>query len=59
MVEIRVQLPVWLGGWRSGWSDKMKVILNSTQCKFKLVEAGVEFGNMRRFPQPQNFFAAE
>ena len=28
-----------------GWSDKTKVILNSTQFKFKLVEVGVELGN--------------
>ena len=27
-----------------GWSDKTKVILNSTQFKFKLVEVGVELG---------------
>ena len=29
-----------------GWSDKTKVILNSTQFKFKLVEVGVKLGNM-------------
>ena len=27
-----------------GWSDKTKVILNSTQFKPKLVEVGVELG---------------
>ena len=27
------------------WSDKKKVILNSTQFKFKLVKVGVELGN--------------
>ena len=27
-----------------GWSDKTKVILNSTQLRFKLVEVGVELG---------------
>ena len=32
-----------MGGWVVGWwSDKTKVILNSTQ--FKLVEVGVELG---------------
>ena len=32
-------------GWVGGWSDNTKVILNSTQFKFKLVEFGVELGN--------------
>ena len=31
-----------------GWSDKMKEILNSTQLKFKLVEVGVELGNIQK-----------
>ena len=31
----------------AGWSDKAKVILNSTQFKFKLVEVGVELGNKK------------
>ena len=31
-----------------GWSDKMKVILNSTQLKSKLVEVGVELGNNKQ-----------
>ena len=35
------KLLVWVGG----WSDKTKVILNSTKFKFKLVEVGVELGN--------------
>ena len=30
-----------------GWSDKTKVILNSTQFKVKLVEVGVELGNIK------------
>ena len=34
----------WLEGWMGGWLDKTKVILNSTQFKFNLVEVGVEFG---------------
>ena len=34
------------GGWVvGGWSDKRKIILISTQFKFKLVEVGVELGN--------------
>ena len=38
----------WVGcGWCvGGWSDKTKVILNSTQFKFKLVEVGVELGKI-------------
>ena len=40
-VEDGGQLLVWVGE----WSDKMKVILNSTQFKFRLGEVGVELGN--------------
>ena len=36
VVGIGVQLIVRVGGWMDGWSDKTKVILNSTQCKLKL-----------------------
>ena len=32
-----------------GWLDKTKVILNSTQFKFKLVEVGVELGKIAQF----------
>ena len=32
--------------WVGRWSDKTKVILNSTQFKFRLVEVGVELGNI-------------
>ena len=36
-VKVRVQLLVRVGGWWvRGWSDKTKVILNSTQFKLKL-----------------------
>ena len=35
----------YISGWVGGWSDKIKVILNSTQFKFKLVEVGDELGN--------------
>ena len=40
-LEVGGQLIFWVGG----WSDKTKVILNSTQFKFKSVEVGVELGN--------------
>ena len=32
-----------------GWLDKTKVILNSTQFKFKLVKVEVELGNIESF----------
>ena len=35
----------YISGWVGGWSDKTKVMIISTQFKFKLVEVGVELGN--------------
>ena len=48
VVEDGGQLLVRVGG----WSNKTKVILNSTQ--FKLVEVGVELGNIKSAPPPEN-----
>ena len=44
-VEDGGQLLVRVGG----WLDKMKVIINSTQFKFKLVKVGVELANNEKY----------